>query len=100
MEQYSWRGNVRQLKNFCERLVIIARQNEISESFIASQLQSAYGDYNPPQNHELKNPIDQFEKQHIEALLTEHKGSRIKAAEALGISKSTLWRKMKNLGIS
>jgi transcriptional regulator with PAS, ATPase and Fis domain len=99
MEQYPWRGNVRQLKNFCERLVIIARQNEISESFVAGQLQSAFGDYEVPESQDLRKATGLFEKQRIQELLARHSGSRIKAAEELGVSKSTLWRKMKSLGI-
>jgi transcriptional regulator with PAS, ATPase and Fis domain len=99
MEQYPWRGNVRQLKNFCERLVIIARQNEISESFIAGQLQSAYGDYEVSESQDLRKATELFEKQCIQDILTRHRGSRIKAAEELGVSKSTLWRKIKSLGI-
>jgi PAS domain S-box-containing protein len=98
MEQYSWRGNVRQLRNFCERLVIIARQNMIDGTFIAHQIQSAYGDYEAPRPSGLKKSSDLFERQCIEELLAKHRGSRIKTAEDLGISKSTLWRKMKNLG--
>jgi transcriptional regulator with PAS, ATPase and Fis domain len=99
MEQYPWRGNVRQLKNFCERLVIITRQNEINEAFIAGQLQSAYGAYEVPEPQGLRKSTDQFEKKCIQDLLARHRGSRIKAAEELGVSKSTLWRKMKSLGI-
>ncbi|MFP3040229.1 sigma 54-interacting transcriptional regulator [Treponema primitia] len=99
MEQYPWQGNIRQLRNFCERLVIITRTNEINGAFITQQLLSAYGDYEPPQIHDFKDSADQFEKQYIQDLLKKHRGSRIKIARELGISKSTLWRKMKHFGI-
>jgi transcriptional regulator with PAS, ATPase and Fis domain len=99
MEQYPWRGNVRQLKNFCERLVIIARRHEIDGSFIVHQLQSAYGDYEESQEPGLKKSADLFERRQIEELLVRYRGSRAKTSGELGVSKSTLWRKMKKLGI-
>jgi len=44
--------------------------------------------------------VDQAERQAIEAALQEHDGNRERAAEMLGISPTTLWRKMTRLGIS
>ena len=48
----------------------------------------------------LAEIVDAAERQAIEAALREHDGSREKAAEALAISPTTLWRKMTRLQIS
>ena len=40
--RYQWRGNSRQLKNFCERLVIVAEQPELNADFVERQLSDVY----------------------------------------------------------
>ncbi|MCB0270459.1 MAG: sigma-54-dependent Fis family transcriptional regulator, partial [Calditrichaeota bacterium] len=46
------------------------------------------------------DPVQRAEKHHIENTLNQFHGHRGKAAEALGMDKSTLWRKMKKYGLS
>ena len=48
----------------------------------------------------LFRSVDEAERQAVESALREHGGSRERAAEALDISPTTLWRKMTRLGIS
>jgi Transcriptional regulator containing PAS, AAA-type ATPase, and DNA-binding domains len=113
---YSWEGNVRQLRNFCERLVIVADSKYVSAEDIREQLdvtdmthfQKGYkADLSDRQSvvgkDELeleKGSIIAAERSSICSALEKSAGNREKAAQILGISKSTLWRKMKSYGLS
>lgn len=110
--QYEWKGNVRQLKNFCERLVIVGDQPELGEAFVERQLSDVYMlklsrrqslPAPEPVKAEPKKPqgiLPLNEKEEIIRALNQTKGNRLRAAELLGISKTSLWRKMKNYGIT
>ena len=115
----NWTGNVRQLKNFCERLVIVADQPQLPAAFVERQLADVtmqrmkgrepdvvelfreYGPETEPETAE-KRPqglLPLNEKEAVIRARNQAKGSRIRAAELLGISKTSLWRKMKQYGI-
>ena len=114
--RYQWRGNIRQLKNFCERLVIVAEQPELNADFVERQLSDVYmlklsrknPEVHPAQGKEpeqatRKEPkrlLPLNEKEDIIGALNAASGNRAKAAEILGISKTSLWRKMKSYGIT
>lgn len=111
-----WEGNVRQLRNFCERLVIVADNKYISAEDIREQLdvtdmtyfQKGYEavvsenqmDVKKEDQGAEKGSIVDAEKSSICIALEKTEGNREKAAQILGISKSTLWRKMKTYGLS
>ena len=101
VEKYPWPGNVRQLRNFCERVAIVARTSVVEEDFIRSQLRAAYGDKWLENDAYPASPLDfsSLEKEQIIRLLAAANNSRKKVAEELGVSKSTLWRKMKQYGL-
>lgn len=110
--EYEWGGNVRQLKNFCERLVIVADEPELSAEFVEHQLFDVYmmgisgkrtkvvKRQKKEQRSEPQGILPLNEKEEIIWALNEAKGNRLKASELLGISKTSLWRKMKNYGIT
>lgn len=97
----SWKGNVRQLRNFCERLVILADQREISEGMIREGLGSTSytRSASPAEPIQKAGAAHEDEKAAILRALEQTEGIREKAAGLLGISKTTLWRKMKKYGI-
>lgn len=108
--RYPWKGNVRQLRNFCERLVILADQKEISAKLIEEELgaiQYSSQPTPPPPVRQLSAaalteqllPPETSEKEQILLALQQSGGNRIQAAARLGISKATLWRKMKKYEI-
>ncbi len=101
---YPWPGNVRQLRNFCERLVVIAGTNMLEADFIIRQLEGVYmirRDDIVPRKPPAPagEALAPTEKEQIVEALNQAKGNRQKTAELLGISKSSLWRRMKKYNI-
>lgn len=100
LQQYSWPGNIRELQNIVERLVIIA---EPSVAIDANQINSllnvdAHNTDISDLNLGLKEIIEKIEKITIEKALLLH-GSTRKAAKVLKIDQSTIVKKAKKLGI-
>jgi transcriptional regulator with GAF, ATPase, and Fis domain len=99
---HSWPGNVRELRNLMERLAYLTVGPTIEESDLAFVLSpSSSGDVSQvPPNMTLNDATDLFQtryiKQHIEACA----GNLAKAADKMGLHRSNLYRKMKQLGIS
>lgn len=93
---YRWPGNVRELRNLLERASILQPDNEISPSQF---LENAPG----PVESSTFSPgevltLAQVERRHIEQVLAHHGFNRTQTARALGISLSTLKRKLKEIG--
>jgi len=86
---YDWPGNVRELRNLVERLVALAEVPELQ----VQQLGAEGGDGGEGVEHGLP-PLEELERRYILKLLHHHDGSRERTAAALGINKSTLWRKL------
>lgn len=94
LSEQKWEGNVRQLQNFCERLTVLCKGQVISEQELAKHL--------PDQRDRestKKNPIYLSEKERIIQALKKHHFHKGKAAAELGMSRTTFWRKVKNLRI-
>lgn len=98
---YDWFGNVRELRNFCERLCVLS----VSEMAGSEDVRRALPDYARLQEGGGKqrglekpkhgNTIEEMERQVVLDTLCRNRGNRGKTADELGIDKSTLWRKMK-----
>lgn len=95
---YSWEGNLPQLESFCERVVALAPRRTVDEVFIAQQLEQCYPAANEPDGERVIVYQDPG-AQELQELLKTHHGNRQKVANALGISTTTLWRRMKKYGI-
>jgi len=93
---HDWPGNIRELKNLVERLVIMTASDNIESVGISeSKAQSNYFIIDG-----LKQARDTFEKDYIEAKLKQHDWNISKTAEAIGVERSNLHRKIKSLGIA
>lgn len=94
---YSYPGNIRQLQNIIERLVILSESSEVSVNLTNQVLQSepALGDLIKNKDKEIATPLVDHEKDIILATLNKNDGNKSKTAEELGISTATLWRKLK-----
>jgi transcriptional regulator with PAS, ATPase and Fis domain len=94
-----WKGNVRELDNVIEHTMILAEGERIAlkdlpAAVVASSAGQAAFTFN------LKDSINQFEKQHINRVLEQTNQDRKEAAKLLDISLSSLYRKIEDLGIS
>jgi transcriptional regulator with PAS, ATPase and Fis domain len=96
--EHSWPGNVRELENAVEHAVIMEKSNtRISIESLPEDLRRKKQTPVPGQFTSLR--LDDVEKSLIEQALVTFNGQKAKAAEALGISSATLWRKLKKYRI-
>jgi two-component system nitrogen regulation response regulator GlnG/two-component system response regulator HydG len=124
---YSYPGNIRELQNIIEHAIVLSENGEIRledlPDEVHSQVPSAQGFLPAPKplstnvsvpKQEMKNPgipaltfdstddiirLDEMEKQHILHALAILKGNKTEVANRLGISRATLWRKLKEHSI-
>jgi two-component system response regulator HydG len=94
---YPFRGNVREVENLVEQAVALSAGGIITLDDI---LPDAPKSARAGSGHTLADIVDEAERNAVEAALRAHDGSRERAAEALSISATTLWRKMTRLGIA
>jgi len=98
LRAYAWPGNVRELRNVIERLAILLPGDTIE----AEDVQLGTRDEAPPEiprNLTLKEARDEFEKQYILGRLREFAGNVSRTADALGVERSNLYRKLHAYGI-
>ncbi len=102
LAHYDFPGNVRELEHMIEQAVALVQSGVISSDDVlpppasspASSAATGGG------GRALADVVDAAERQAIEGTLRDADGSRERAAELLGISPTTLWRKMTRLGIT
>jgi two-component system nitrogen regulation response regulator NtrX len=97
---HRWPGNVRELRNVCERAVIMAATDIITEADLATMVDAPLTASSAlDQDLSLRAAREIFERRLILVKLREFDGSVRKAADALGIERSHLYRKLKAYGI-
>ncbi|MBW8381260.1 MAG: sigma 54-interacting transcriptional regulator [Youngiibacter sp.] len=106
LEAHSWPGNIRELRNLIERMVIVPGSiNDIAELTIAVPANEASFDmdtiHEKVEQHsgDLKSLVRAVEKEYITKLLNEKEWRVNEIADILGIHRSMLYRKMQDLGI-
>lgn len=96
---FAWQGNTLQVRAFMERLVLTAKKRSIAEGVIRKLYGELYPYVDGARGEERVVVYKSEEAVKISELLRKHRGSRKLAAEELGISTTTLWRKMNKHGI-
>ncbi|NOU87020.1 PAS domain S-box protein [Paenibacillus sp. LMG 31460] len=107
---YSWPGNIRELRNTIERLVVFAtdgsvKRDDLPMSIYASKT-SKHKDDSPLQEEipnviqTLQEELEVHERQIIIKALELEKGNKLAAAKRLGLSRATLYNKMNKLGFA
>ena len=94
-----WEGNAIQIQSFCERLVLDTEKRNISETEIQKLYSNLYPLVRKVKGEDKVVVYSSEEAAQLAALLKKHNGSRSLVAQELGISTTTLWRKMKKFGI-
>lgn len=97
---FGWQGNEIQLESFCERLFLTSPKKTITSDYVYFLLDTLY-----PVKERISEDGTTVIYQHPEAarlteLLEKHQGNRSAVAKELGISTTTLWRRMKKYGVT
>ncbi len=99
LQGYEWFGNVRELKNTIERIVIMSAKKTIA----AADLPEMESSFEPSaisfRFPTFKDATDAYQREFIQHKLAEFDGNVAKAAEEMGVDRSHLYRRMRNLGI-
>jgi DNA-binding NtrC family response regulator len=100
LQRYRWPGNVRELQNVVERAVLLGRSSRITPEDLPNQVASGSGiTVEPAAGKHLKEALVSPERAIILEVLETHNWNRNQTAEALGINRTTLYKKMKRLGL-
>jgi DNA-binding NtrC family response regulator len=91
---YSWPGNIRELKNVIERAVLLATSETIRPRDLHLEFKDAIA---PDNNSELT--LLEVQRQHIQKMLDAERGNVARAATRLGVTRGTLYNKMKTFAI-
>ena len=99
LQDRPWRGNIRELRNFCERLVVLYQPGTSVSDLLAHLLDTSCS---PDPEPQVAIPLPGSSHARIDlpyetlrAVLQECRGNRTQAAAKLGISRGTLWRMLK-----
>jgi DNA-binding NtrC family response regulator len=96
---HDWRGNVRELKNAVERSMIFCDREMIGMEDLPAELHGSNRNPDPIGREDLKQSVKEFERVSILSVLEQVGYDKRQAASLLGLSKSSLYRKMEELGI-
>src|SRR2546421_4812972 len=100
MTAYDFRGNVRELENMVEQAAALAHSDEIDAADVFIEARTAVAPANPDTGvRTLAQEVDDAERRAIEVAMQRNEGQIEKVARELDVSTTTLWRKMKRLGI-
>lgn len=99
LRNYSWPGNVRELRNTIERVIIMVAKQKIGAKDLPE-----FGTIEELPASSFRFPsfkaaTDAYQREYILHKLAEHEGNVSKAAEEMGVDRSHLYRRMRNLGI-
>lgn len=94
LTDYAWPGNVRELENVIERAVVLSRSDALSESDLPDHLSSELSPTSTALTFEIGTPLDEIELRVIRETLRHTRGDKSVAAQLLGISTRTIYRKL------
>jgi PAS domain S-box-containing protein len=108
---YDWPGNIRELRNIIERLVVFATDGVIKKDYLPFANSSTSFNASPnmlpdtPEPHgetilSLQEEMDRHERKLIERALKIVNGNKLECAKQLGITRATLYNRMKRIGLA
>ncbi len=100
LQKHDWPGNVRELKNIIERIVIMNAGDKISESGLPVFDTITETDSVSFRFPNFKEATDAYQREFIMRKLADSDGNVARAAEEMGVDRSHLYRRMRNLGIA
>ncbi|HEX4149867.1 MAG TPA: sigma-54-dependent Fis family transcriptional regulator [Pirellulales bacterium] len=101
LEAHSWPGNVRELRNLMERIAYLVPGDEIQPDDLSLVPMPSDEAARPvAADLELSEATSRFQSQYIEQAIAHSRGNMSRAAEQLGLHRSNLYRKMRQLGMN
>jgi transcriptional regulator with PAS, ATPase and Fis domain len=100
LSNYSWPGNIRELKNIIERAMILSTREKISPETLPIELMEHQSPSRSLPLNLNESSLEAMERRHILDVLSMVNGNKSKAARSLGISRSTLREKIKKYAIA
>ena len=97
--QYSWPGNIRELRNVLERVLLLSGNADVlTPAHLPPEITGA-GAVGQADGGEVEVTLEEVERRHIARVLAHHEGNRSRAARTLGISRATLYEKVARYGL-
>ena len=102
LQRYRWPGNVREMRNVLERLMIMVPGDTIAQRrpVVPRWRRRAWSRRKASVSVPLHEARDAFERDYILKALAGQQGNISRTADALGVERSNLYRKMKSFGIA
>lgn len=106
LQGHEWPGNVRQLRNVVERLLIMSADNEtITLDMLPTEIISDASVVRPSMNNDimslsLRDAREKFEREYLKVQVSRFNGNISRTAEYVGMERSALHRKLKGLGLA
>jgi transcriptional regulator with PAS, ATPase and Fis domain len=102
LSRYAWPGNMRELLNLVERLLVLVPKSVIEPEDLPLSVRQGQSDINMPDAPAfyLKTVVAEAEQQAIEKALRHAQGNRNAAAELVGLSRASFYRKLREYGLT
>jgi PAS domain S-box-containing protein len=97
--EHEWKGNIRELKSAVDRMVLFSEDGHLGPDSLPEKIAKVEKIPVYVSDKDLQNNVHAFEKQKIVEALAKEKGNKTEAAKRLGITRATLYNKMKKLNI-
>lgn len=95
-----WRGNAAELKSLCERLTVVVPRGVVALEDVLGNVRFDAADAIGRSDETLRVARERFERDYVAAVVQQHRGRIGAAAKQLGIERTNLYRKLKQLNIT
>ena len=99
LQKFRWAGNIRELENGVERLILLSRGDVVRADDVAEHLETQKVDAELDSDLAPTLTLDEVKKLHVARVLKRNDGNKMKSARMLKINVKTLYNLIKNLGI-
>ena len=105
LERYAWPGNIRELRNFCERMLVLHAGKEIQPHQLPTEIKASGNTAELAQSHGFKLPhngirLDELERDLLQQALHQSGGNQSKAARLLGLTRDAFLYRLKKYSIA
>ena len=99
LQKLRWEGNIRELENSVERLILLSQGDKVGAEDVAEHLAMSAADLEIDSDFALTLTLDEVKKLHVARVLRQNEGNKMKTARMLKINVKTLYNLIKNLGV-